>query len=329
MAEKIIDKIKSGLAPGQIKDDIKISSLVSTQTSGIAKHSAVIANSSDLIKVCSLCNTYSFPYLVLGSGSKTLIDNDGFDGLIIKNLCRKFSVMSLRGRVIKNVVDMGNAVLVTESGSLLNQIVRYCLDEGLKNFEEELGVSGSIGGRVFSGYKNNSDLFMNSITQAVVLTKENRVINVDKSYFNSSDDWNILNEKKSTVLQLSFQMEKTFPKILWDKASKSLKKRIDQNEDYQIIEDVFYDLIPSQLLKFPTPGNEKSAAFFLNHAEITNSKDEKIKFSKLYKNSILFRKSVQSEEVISYIDMAKKKVKDKFNISLKEKITIIRRGGKN
>lgn len=88
----------------------------------------------ELVSAIRAANQDGVPYFVLGWGSNVIFDDQGFRGLIIRNLARK--------------VELENGLIVAESGALLSQIIQFAIKNKMVGMEKMMGLPGTIGGAV-------------------------------------------------------------------------------------------------------------------------------------------------------------------------------------
>lgn len=110
----------------------------------------------DLVLAVSECVKAQLPYLILGAGSKMLISDFGFPGLVIRNLTSNISFIAPLSQVI---VDSGvlNARLVMEAAS-----------RGLGGLEFLSTLPGTIGGTIY-GNSGNFGFEIASFVRAVTV----------------------------------------------------------------------------------------------------------------------------------------------------------------
>ncbi len=91
-----------------------------------------------------------WPRLVLGGGSNLLINDDGFDGLVIdltRNMNRIALMGAAAGQTTNRDDEAGNAVLIrAEAGAATRTLAHFARRRGLSGGEFLAGIPGSIGG---------------------------------------------------------------------------------------------------------------------------------------------------------------------------------------
>ncbi|MBI2196537.1 FAD-binding protein [Candidatus Daviesbacteria bacterium] len=115
---------------------------------GPAKLFFIAFTERDLIKVVSICRQLKLPYFLFGTGSKILISDSGFDGLVIKNRTKNIQTVSVKGKVTKYGIGVEEALVEVESGVSMRKWVEYLDSQGLETLAFH-STPGSIGGNLF------------------------------------------------------------------------------------------------------------------------------------------------------------------------------------
>ncbi|MDD3155925.1 MAG: FAD-binding protein [Candidatus Pacebacteria bacterium] len=78
-----------------ILKNIKLNKFTTCRTGGVAKYFTQIDNVDDLVNVLNLTKKEGLKVFVLGGGSNILINDTGFDGLVIKVLNKRLKIQKL------------------------------------------------------------------------------------------------------------------------------------------------------------------------------------------------------------------------------------------
>src|SRR2546423_15039549 len=112
----------------------------------------------------------------------------------------------MRGRIINGKIDMSRAAVYSESGVLVNQLVRYTIDQGMGGLEYFLGLPGTVGGAVYinASYPKASVSLGNALLSAKVLTSYGDIREVSNSYFLFAFDSSYLQKTQEILLSAVF-----------------------------------------------------------------------------------------------------------------------------
>ena len=184
-----------------------------------------------LIKVVNEARAVGLPVYILGSGAR--VETSGaIKGLVIKNLCRRFDKASMKGTIRKNEIGVENVQVYAQAGVLMNQLVRFTIEEGLGGLEYQLGLPGTVGGAIFTNAKYQPKyLLVNKSLQGVTLLSETGEIQNytgELPYFVYTDEtWQ---DSKDIILSAVFKLTPTDKKILWERGQEAVEWRKQESE---------------------------------------------------------------------------------------------------
>ncbi len=135
----------------RFKIDEPIKDYTASGVGGPAKLFFIAFTERDLVKIISMCRELKLPYFLFGTGSKMLLSDGGFNGLVIKNRTQDIQTISVKGKVTKFGIGVEEAMIEVESGVSINRWVEYLNSQNLES--SGFTMSGSIGGNLFlSGF---------------------------------------------------------------------------------------------------------------------------------------------------------------------------------
>lgn len=140
---------------------------------GPAKLFFIAFTDRELIKIIEMCRDLKLPYFLFGTGSKIMISDTGFNGLVIKNRTKGVQTVSVKGKVTKFGIGVEEALIEAESGVSMKRFVEYLDSQGLQTLEF-INIPGSIGGNLFLNRFLQSKL--KSIT---VLDSKSRLLQIN------------------------------------------------------------------------------------------------------------------------------------------------------
>lgn len=115
---------------------------------GPAKLFFIAFTQNELIKIIKFCRDLTVPYFIIGSGSKSMISDLGFNGLVIKNRTKNIQVVSIKGKVSKFGIGVEEAYIEVESGVSIAKFIEFLSSQKLSP-EGFQGMVGTIGGNLF------------------------------------------------------------------------------------------------------------------------------------------------------------------------------------
>ncbi len=90
---------------------------------GPAKLFFIAFTESELIRIIDMCRELKLPYFLFGTGSRILISDSGFDGLVIKNRTKEIHTVSVKGKVTKFGIGVEEAAVEVSSGVSINKFI--------------------------------------------------------------------------------------------------------------------------------------------------------------------------------------------------------------
>lgn len=115
---------------------------------GPAKLFFIAFTSSELVKIIKMARQLKLPLFLFGTGSKIMISDLGFNGLVIKNRTKNIQTISVKGKVSRFGIGIEEALIEVESGVSLNKFSQSLDAQNLLS-EEFKNIPGSIGGNLF------------------------------------------------------------------------------------------------------------------------------------------------------------------------------------
>src|SRR3989344_443614 len=97
---------------------------------GVAEYYIDLEKTDDIVKAVQISKQLGLPLFIFGGGSNIVVADHGIKGLVIKNNCRKFDIMTMSGRIKNQKIDVSRALVSAESGVIMNQFVRFTIDQG-------------------------------------------------------------------------------------------------------------------------------------------------------------------------------------------------------
>lgn len=136
MNKSLANRLKLIAGDSNVRCDEPMSSHCTFRAGGTAKYYVIPDEYKKVRDVLRLCVEENIPYYVIGNGSNLLVQDDGFDGVIIE-------IDSALAKIEIN----GNEI-VAKAGAKLSKIAVKALNESLTGFEFAHGIPGNLGGAV-------------------------------------------------------------------------------------------------------------------------------------------------------------------------------------
>lgn len=288
--------LEEKLGRGRIKVNEPLSLHTSFKIGGPANFFFEANSCEEVTNAVNGAEELKLPYLILGGGSNVLVGDKGFPGLVIRNKSKNIKVLGYSGKVKSRQSEVQNVLLEVDAGVPFNQLVRFTIEEGLGGLEEFLGLPGTVGGAVM----DNSHWHEKKIDELLVSKKT---------------------LGKGIILSVVFGLKKDNKDILWQKARQAVEYRQrTQPLGFPSAGCTFRNVKKSEAARIGTPNLTTSAGFLIEAAGLKGTQVGNAQVSTVHANFIVNLGGASAANVLELINLIKAKVKEKFNVTLKEEI---------
>ncbi|MDX9721417.1 MAG: UDP-N-acetylmuramate dehydrogenase [Myxococcota bacterium] len=118
-------------------EDHPIAAMTTLGIGGTARHFSSPSSTQELAALHQWARARTLPTFVLGGGSNLLVDDHGFDGVLIQLSSRDCRVIDEQGDELRLRVD---------AGMPWDELVAFCVAQGLRGVECMSGIPGTVGG---------------------------------------------------------------------------------------------------------------------------------------------------------------------------------------
>ena len=289
--EEIINLLEND---GDIKENVSLKTLTTLKVGGISKYVFYPKNVTSLKKALTLFKENNINYKIFGNGSNIIPSDKIYDGVIIK-------LSSL------NNLKIEDEVIEVEAGYSLMKLAKEVIKLGLSGLEWANGIPGTIGGAVYmnaGAYKQDMSFVLEKIT---ALDENMNIVTLNKDELDFSYRHSRLMEENLICLSATLKLEKKDISLIEEVVNKRKEKRMEtQPLEY-----------PSAGSVFRNPFNDFAGRL----VEECNLKGKQIggaMISLKHANFIINKDNATGNDVLDLINLAKKEVKEKFNIELKQ-----------
>ncbi len=249
----------------------------------------------DLLKNLNIKN---IKYYILGGGSNVILPDENFDGAIIK--------LAIKDLEIKDdIVFVG-------AGYNLNSFIKKIIDAGYTNLTNLYGIPGTVGGAIRgnAGAKG-SEIFDDLVSVLVLQGDDVKLINT--SNIKHCYRYTSFKDNNDIIFGGVFKLEKGDTKKAWEIITENLEKRKN-----------------SQPLEYPSAGSVfknpegLSAGKLIDECGLKGYKVGSAQISEKHANFIINLDNATSSDIISLIEIVKKKVKKEKGIDLELEQEIVK-----
>lgn len=316
--DKNLLELEKSLGANRVRTNEPMSAHTTFKIGGPAQYYVEAQVPQDLINAVRVASRLNLPILVLGGGSNIIITDNGIRGLVVKNNCRKFGLVNVKGKVKGKKLDLTSGRVYAESGVIMNQLVRFTIDQGLGGLEYQLGLPGTVGGAMYmnSNFPKKSTYVGDCVEAAKILTPKGEEKEVERSYFHFAYDASILQRTGEIVLSVIFKLNPEDKKTLWERGMEALNYRNETQPKGASAGCTFRNISLSQALLVPTPNNTTSAGYLIDKAGLKGKRIGNAMISPLHANFILNMGQARADDVIGLVTLIKEEVYKKFSVNL-------------
>ncbi len=264
---------------------------------GPAKIWAEPKDEKDLRGVLQFVKTHKLKIFVIGSGSNVLVDDKGFDGVVIR----------LSSPYFKDI-NFEKSKVIAGTGAKLSHLVFSSCKHSLGGLETLAGIPGTVGGAVCmnSGYKKSIGEFVHKVRVMDETGKLRTLYSKDLKfgYRNS-------NLSRYIILEVEIGLKKQEKEILIESYEHLIRlKKASQPWSQRSAGCVFKN--PMRI--------SRTAAGLIELCGLKGKRFGGAKISDKHANFIINLNRAASDDVIRLMDLVGKRVKKKFGIELEPEL---------
>lgn len=238
------------------------------------------------------------PYKIMGLGTNLLVQDGYMDVVVVKT--ERLTSFEVDGRRV-----------TVESGIALKRLCEICAELGLSGLEFAYGIPGSVGGAVFM----NAGAYGREIgefVESVEVMKEGRTYVVSKSEASFSYRSSVFKHENMIIKRVTFLLKAGERERIRREMREHLLKRLEKQP---------LDL-PSAGSVFKRPRPDFYVGKALEELGLKGFRVGGAQISEKHAGFIVNVGGARFEDVISLIEIAKRKVREVFGVELETEIEI-------
>src|SRR3989338_5129222 len=272
----------------------------------------------DLLAAATYVRQKRLPYTILGGGSNVLVSDRGFDGVVIKNEDRSYSIEG--------------ACVRASSGVVLASLVHATSEQGLSGLEWAFGVPGTVGGAVrgnAGAFGGETKDILESVEIVDMITGEVKTVlqkDMGFTYRRSA----CADHPEWLILQATLQLTKSDPISTRKKVQEFLAQKKEtqplgahcagsmfKNNPIHLFADT--SSLPQEYVQ----KGRVPSGYLIEMAGLKGYHTDRIMISDKHANFFINTGGATSEDVVQLVGLAKKRVFEKYGIHLSEEIHYI------
>lgn len=288
-----------------LKKNVDISHFLTLRNHVKAEYFLEAKTREELIEAKKYSINNKLPLFLFGGGSNLAITKIRLQGLIVKNSYTELKIVS---------ENQEKVVISISSGYPVSLLIAKSIQNGWSGFEYQQGLPGTVGGAIYMNSKWTKPMtyFGDNLIYAYLIDNEGQVKKVSKSYFKFAYDYSVLQKTSEIVLEGVFEVKKLDSQIIKERARFALEYR-KKTQPYGVASSGCF---------FRNPG-KISAGYLIDKAGLKNFSVGDYFVSPIHANFIINKGNGKREDLIKLLNIIKSRVKEKYNIDLKEEVIVI------
>src|SRR4030042_79955 len=264
---------------------------------GPARYFFEAKNENDLLLALKTAKRFNLPFFILGAGSNLLVFDKGYKGLVIK--------------MVNDDYQISKNEIVAGAGMLLGRLATVAAEYGLSGLEWSFGIPGTLGGAVLGNAGSFGKLMKDTVKKVEVIDAKSlkfKTYNLKDCRFGYRES--VFKRKKNLIIASVILKLKKGKKL---EIKKKIKEYLSYKKESQPLN------YPSAGSVFKNPG-KRYAGEMIEACGLKGKTIGRAKISEKHANFIVNLGGASAGNVKKLINLAKKSVKKRFSVSLREEI---------
>jgi len=252
-----------------------------------------------LFGLLSFLSTVDVPWVVLGGGSNTIVNDNGIRGIVIGT------------RKLRNIEILQDGIVVAESGAVMGTILKNTIGAGLTGFEFAAGIPGTVGGGIFMNAGANGGE-IKDVVERVWIWLDGKEVELSRDEIQFEYRGSNL-PKGSVVTRAMFKLKPGIRK----ESERNVKDYMDKRNKTQPIKMSNTGSI------FKNP-QEIPAGKLLDELGLKGLEIGGARFSEIHANFIVNSGHANTSHILELIEIAKEEAWLKRGVKLETEVKIIK-----
>lgn len=286
----------------EIRENVELAPLTYYKIGGPARYFAQPESIEDLAAISEFLRKNDISYFILGAGSNILVNDAGFDGLVIHT--------ARLNRTIAQNADL----LEVGSSAMVIQVLRHCMANGFGGLDFLVGIPGNMGGVLCMNAGTKTGDVNGAVVEVTAYDLESNAQRViKKADLKYSYRAQHFLKPHEVILGGKLKGYLSEPKTIQDQVTNLLNARKrSQPIDKPSCGSVF---------KNPTP--DLHAWKVVTDAGLRGYRIGNAQISEMHTNFIVNLGKAKAADVVALIEEAKKRAKDQSGVVLEEEVKVI------
>ena len=311
--------------PGRAKKNEPLAKFTTYKIGGPADVFFDARTPEEIVDVVGMAKKYDVPYFLMGGGTNILISDKGLQGLVIKNSSSTIRVVGIRGKKISGEKGLEEVFVETDSGTPMNKIVRFTIEEGLSGLEYHLGLPGTVGGAVAmnSKWMKERSFVGDVVYQGKVLDQNGDVEEWKKEDFHFGYGTSSLADSGKILLSVTFRLVRSDKNALWEVGNQSVQYRRESQPNGQSAGCTYKNISDSDAILYNLPDHTRSVGKLIDMCGLKGKKIGGAMISPTHGNFILNTGGARASDVVELMQCIEKEIQTRFGILITREVKYI------
>lgn len=257
-------------------------------------------NPQQLVKCIKLAAELNLPLTIIGKGTNLLVKDSGIPGMVVK-IGKGFDTIHIDG-----------SALIAGAGAMLPRVAREAMERGLEGFAWSAGIPGTVGGAVIMNAGAHGSCIADVLQQATIIDEAGVLLKLAKDQMGFNYRTSALQGRNAIVVEVEF--------ILRDGNRETIKNQMQGfiNKRKQVQPQGY----PNAGSVFKNPPGD-SAGRLIEMAGCKGLTQGNAQISQIHANWIVNLGGASAQDVLNLIEIAKERVKQKFNVDLQLEVRVL------
>jgi len=301
----------------KVKENVSLAPLTTLNIGGPAKGFFEAETEQELEEIIKDCQENQIQFLVIGGGSNLLVSDEGFPGLIIKN--------NISG------INRDENTLTVYSGTILQDLVDYTIENGLGGMNKLTGIPGTVGGAVYGKAGAYGHNISDCLTQVKAFNgKELKSFSTKECEFGYRDSG--FKRNGFIILEVSFELEPDDSVKMSQQSAEVLKMRVIKYPPNTMCPGSFFkNIVPDDLpasvqknvAQYVTKFNKIPAGKLIEEVGGKGVTYKQFKISENHGNTFINLGGGKAQDFYDFANEYAQKVKEKFGVKLEPEVQFV------
>lgn len=279
-----------------IKKNQLLSPYTTFKIGGPADYFCEAKNEKEILSALKFAQKKKIPLFILGNGSNVLISDKGLRGMVVKIANSKYQIVKSK--------------IVAGAGMGLNKLVDIAKENELTGLEFLAGIPGTLGGAIVSNAGAWQQNIGDKVERVKILDENNQFKWLNHEECQFSYRRSRFKKTKEVILEVELKLTKGKRQEIEREIKINLKKRKNQPKE------------PSAGSIFINP-KPLSAGALIEECGLKGEKRGSAQISEKHANFMVNLGGAKASDVVELMALARRKVKEKFNILLEPEINFL------